>query len=74
MDDIIIGHSPTSNTLLVNNPQNKQYYKPNSYRIDSYWLPGSGYQEIKYDGGLFCALLCDANPPHGGEVPSWDLG
>jgi hypothetical protein len=47
LDGIIIGHSPTSNALLACNPRNKQYYKPDSYRIDSYWLPGSVYHGIK---------------------------
>jgi hypothetical protein len=62
LDGIIIGRSPTSNALLVYNPRNKQYYEPNSYRIDSYWLPGSVYRDIKYDGGLFCNLIHDDNP------------
>ena len=35
MDGIIVGHSPTSNAFLPN-PRTKQYYKPDSYRIDSY--------------------------------------
>jgi hypothetical protein len=63
MDGIIIGRSPTSNALLVYNPHNKQYYEPDSYRIDSYRLPGSVYPDLKYDGGLFCYLYCDENPP-----------
>jgi hypothetical protein len=62
MDGIIIGHSPTSNALLVYNPRNKQYDKPDSYRIDSYRLPGLVYSDMKYDGGLFCQLLRDDNP------------
>jgi hypothetical protein len=53
MDGIIVGRSPTSNALLVYNPRTKQYYEPDSYRIDSYRLPGSVYSNIKYDGGLF---------------------
>ncbi len=63
MDGVIIGRSPTSNALLVYNPRNKQYYEPNSYRIDSYRLPGSVYRDLKYDGGLFCSLYRDDNPP-----------
>jgi hypothetical protein len=63
MDGIIIGRSPTSNALLVYNPRNKQYNKPDSYRIDSYCLPGSVYRDLKYDGGLFCSLYRDNNPP-----------
>ena len=31
MDGVIVGCSPTSNTLLVYNPCNRQYYKLNSY-------------------------------------------
>ncbi len=31
LDGIIIGCSPTSNTLLVYNPRNKQYYKPDCF-------------------------------------------
>ena len=63
MDGIIIGHSPTSNALLVCNPLNKQYYEPDSYRIDSYCLPGFVYRDLKYNGGLFCYLYRDKNPP-----------
>jgi hypothetical protein len=63
MDGIIIGCSPTSNALLVYNRRNKQYYEPDSYHIDSYHLPGSVYRDMKYDGGLFCSLYCDNNPP-----------
>jgi len=63
MDGIIIGRSPTSNALLVYNPCNKQYYEPDSYRIDSYCLPGSIYRDLKYNGGLICYLYRDENPP-----------
>ncbi len=63
MDGIIIGRSPTSNALLVYNPHNKQYYEPDSYRIDSYRLPDSIYCDLKYDSGLFCYLYRDENPP-----------
>ncbi len=62
MDGIVIGRSPTSNALLVYNPQNKQYYEPDSYRLDSYRLPTSVYPDIKYNGSLFCSLVCDNNP------------
>jgi hypothetical protein len=62
MDSIVIGRSPTSNALLVYNPRNRQYYEPNSYYIDPYHLPTSIYPGIKYDGGLFCYLLCNGNP------------
>jgi hypothetical protein len=63
MECIIIGHFPISNALLVNNPRNKQYYEPDSYRIDSYRLPGPVYRDMKYDGGLFCSLYRNDNPP-----------
>jgi hypothetical protein len=62
LDGIIIGQSPTLNALLVYNPRNEQYYKPDSYRINSYRLPGSVYSDIKHGGGLFCTLICDDNP------------
>ncbi len=51
MDGIVVGCSPTSNALLVYNPRNKQYYEPDSFRLDLYHLPGSAYPSIKYDGG-----------------------
>jgi hypothetical protein len=63
MDGVIVGLSPTSNALIVYNPCNHQYYKPDSYRIDSYWLPGSVYPTLGYDGGLICYLLCNDSPP-----------
>jgi hypothetical protein len=62
MDGIVIGRSPTSNALLVYNPQNKQYYEPDIYRLDSYRLPTSIYPDVKYDGGLFCSSVSDDNP------------
>jgi hypothetical protein len=61
LDGIIIGRSPTSNAILVYNPQNQRYYKPDSYKIDTYRLPSSVYPTIVYDGGLFVSL-------HLGEV------
>jgi hypothetical protein len=69
MDGIVIGRLPTSNALLVYNPRNKQYYKPDSYRMDPYRLPGSAYPDIKYNGGLFCSLLCDDNPHYEEKYP-----
>jgi hypothetical protein len=62
MDGIVIGRSPMSNALLVYNPQNQQYYKPDRYRINPCRLPTFIYANIKYDGGLFCHLLHDNNP------------
>jgi hypothetical protein len=61
MDGIVIGHFPMSNTLLVYNPRNPQYYGPNIYCIDPYHLTSSIYANIKYDGGLSCHLLCNNN-------------
>jgi hypothetical protein len=46
MDGVIVGWSSTSNALMVYNPCNRQYYKPDSYQIDSYRLPGSVYPTI----------------------------
>jgi hypothetical protein len=69
LDGIIIGRSPTSNALLVYNPCNKQYYKPDSYPINSYQLLGFVYRNIKYDGGLFCNLICDDNPTMEDKYP-----
>jgi hypothetical protein len=47
---------------LVYNPRNKQFYKPDSYRINPYCLPTSVYPDIKYNVSLFCYLLRDKNP------------
>jgi hypothetical protein len=62
IDGIVIGRSPTSNALLVYNPQNKEDYEPDSYRLDSYLLPSLVYLDVKYDDRLFCYLLWDDNP------------
>jgi hypothetical protein len=69
MDGVIVGRSSTSNAFMVYNPQNRQYYELDSYRIDSYWLPRSVYPTSRYDGGLFCYLLCDDNPPFEEKYP-----
>jgi hypothetical protein len=69
MDGIIVGWSPTSNALLVFDPCNCQYYKPDSYPIDSYRLPGLVYPTLKYDGDIFCSLLPNGNPLFGEEYP-----
>jgi hypothetical protein len=63
MDGIAIGSLPTLNALLVYNPQTKHYYEPGSYHLNPYWLPSSVYPNLKYNGGLFCSLYCDKNPP-----------
>jgi hypothetical protein len=36
MDGVIVSWSPTSNALMVYNPCNRQYYKLDSYWVDSY--------------------------------------
>jgi hypothetical protein len=59
LDGIIIGRDPTSTAILVYNPCNEKYYKPDSYRIDPYRLPFLVYSNIKYDGGLFISLHRD---------------
>jgi hypothetical protein len=56
LDSIVIGRSPTSNAILVYNPRNQRYYKPDSYKIDPYCLPSLVYPTIIYDGGLFVSL------------------
>ncbi len=63
MDGIAIGCLPTSNAMLVYNPRTKQYYKPNSYRLDPYRLPSLVYPSLNYDGGLFCSLFRDEKVP-----------
>jgi hypothetical protein len=62
LDGIIVGHSPTSNAILVYNPWNQRYYEPDIYKIDPYQLPSLVYLTIVYDGGLFVSL-------HHGDVP-----
>ena len=69
MDGVVIGRLPTSNALLVYNPRNGQYYEPASYRLDCYRLPGSVYPSLRYDGGLFCSLLCNDNPSFEEKYP-----
>jgi hypothetical protein len=69
MDGVIVGRSPRSNALMVFNPQNGQYYEPDSYRIDSYQLPCLVYPTLKYNRGLFVSLLCDDNPSFKEEYP-----
>ncbi len=70
MDGVIVGRSPTLNARPVYTLCNKQYCKPNSYQINSYWLLGSVYRDIMYDGGLFCTLVIGRGSPYGGEIPS----
>ena len=69
MDNIVVRRSPNSNAALFYNPRNKQFYEPDSYRIDPHRLPGSIYSNIKYDGGLFCSLYRDDTPRQDKEFP-----
>jgi hypothetical protein len=70
IDGIVIGCSMTSNAILVYNRRNKQYYEPDSYCLDSYYhLPSLTYQDIKYNGALFCYLLCEDNPQFEEKYP-----
>ena len=69
MNGIAIGCSPTSNALLVYNPRAKQYYEPDSYRLDPYQLPSLVYPSLSYNGGLFCLLYRDSNPHMEEEYP-----
>ncbi len=59
LDGIIVGRDPTSTAILVYNPCNQKYYKPDSYRINPYCLPSLVHSTIKYDGGLFVSLHRD---------------
>jgi hypothetical protein len=69
MDDIIISQSSTSNALLVYNPRNQKYYKPDSYHIDLYRLPFLVYPTITYDGVLFVSLHRDNLATISGPYP-----
>ena len=72
MDGIIVGRSETSNSIIVYNPRNKQFYDEiKSYNVDPYRLPACVYSSfgIKYDGGLFCHLKRDGAPPQSEEYP-----
>jgi hypothetical protein len=63
LDGIVIGPSPMSNAILVYNPRNQCYYKPDSYKIDPYCVPSLVYPTIIYNGSLFVSL-------HRGDTPS----
>ncbi len=62
MDGIVVGCSSTSNAIMVYNPRNQCYYKPDSYKLDPYHLPSSVYTNIVYNGGLFVSLHRDDTP------------
>jgi hypothetical protein len=47
MDGIVIERSTASNALLVYNPRNRHYYKPDSYQINPYRLPASVYGMVR---------------------------
>jgi hypothetical protein len=78
MYGIVIDRSSILNALMVYNLCNQQYYEPDSYHINPYCLPTLVYPDIKYDGGLFCYLLCDENPhmeekyPRGTQIEQTD--
>jgi hypothetical protein len=63
MDGIAISRSPTSNAMLVYSPRTKRYYELDSYRLDPHRLPSLVYPDLRYDGGLFCSLVCDGSAP-----------
>ena len=69
MDGIILGRDSNSNAAIVYNPRNKNFYFPESYRIDPHRQPGSVYSNIKYDGNLFCNLYCDDSPSQDKAYP-----
>ncbi len=54
-DRNVVGRSSTSNTLLVYNPWNKKFHKPDTYHVDRACTPSATYPMIKYDGGVISA-------------------
>ncbi len=75
LDGIVIGRSSTLKALLIYNPQNQQYYEPDSYRLNSYRLPSLVYPSIVYNGGLFVSLHHDGSIPTSKPYPpgTWDM-
>ena len=63
LDGIVIGRSSSSNAILVYNPRNQRYYKPDSYRLNSYCFLSSVYPSIVYNSGLFVSLHHDGSVP-----------
>ncbi len=63
MEGIAIGRSETSNAMIFYNPITKNYYEPDTYKLDPSRLPSTTWPTIiTYDGGLFADLYRDANP------------
>ena len=59
LDGIAVGRDDTSNTIVFYNPLTKSYYRPPAFRLDEGRLPVTNFpNNIKYDGGLTCGLLC----------------
>ncbi len=86
LEGIAIGRSETSNAMIFYNPITKQYYEPDSYRLDPSRLPSTVWPTtIIHDGGIFADLYRDNHPnvpepfppgtrnlfcPHGASTPS----
>jgi hypothetical protein len=69
LDGIVIGRSSTPNTILVYDPRNQRYYKPDSYTLNQYHLPSSVYHSIVYNGALFVSLHCNSSTPTSKPYP-----
>lgn len=63
LEGIVVSRSNTSNAMVFYNPRTKQYYEPDSYKLDPSRLPSSVWpNDIKYDDGIFVDLYRDSNP------------
>lgn len=64
MEGIALGCSESSNAMVFYNPTTKQYYKPDTYKLDPRRLPSIVWPTttITYDGGIFADLYRDSNP------------
>ena len=63
MEGIAVGRSTTSNAMVFYNPTTKQYYEPDTYKLDPSRLPSTAFPKtIVYDGGIFADLYRDNNP------------
>jgi hypothetical protein len=70
LEGIAIGRSETSNAMVFYNPLTKQYYEPDTYKLDPSRLPSSVWpSQITYDGGMFADLYRDCNPNVPEPVP-----